>query len=177
MNEVWIVSVSQSVSRRVIHISTSPLCSIVDKVLSWPRYNGLIRLLHADPFLIRRAARRLRCRLDAGHRFQRRERIDRILPLPKARFNHDPIGKRHILERMAIDTQSATEHVRLSVDMDGRTSRCIRWPRGGSVLRSGSWLLAPGQNELLLDATGWPAGKLELSVLTRRDLMKLDFER
>ena len=27
----------------------------------------------------------------------------------------------------------------------------------GSVLRSGSWLLAPGQNELVLDATTWPS--------------------
>ena len=47
----------------------------------------------------------------------------------------------------------------------------------GKVLRSGSWLLAPGPNELVLDATQWPAGTLQLSVLTRKDLMKLDFRR
>ena len=47
----------------------------------------------------------------------------------------------------------------------------------GRVLRSGSWLLAPGKNELVLDAKEWPSGTLELSVLTKQDLMKLDFTR
>ena len=37
--------------------------------------------------------------------------------------------------------------------------------------------LAPGPNELILDAREWPSGTLELSVLTKKDLMKLDFER
>lgn len=131
-------------------------------------------------FLICRAARLAASAavLTPAIAFSAETRTDRILPLPKARFNHDPIGKRHILERMAIDTQSAAEHVRLSVDMD--TEDFVLYQVAtpdGSVLRSGSWLLAPGQNELVLDATTWPFGKLELSVLTRSDLMKLDFER
>ena len=131
-------------------------------------------------FLIRRAARvaAYAAVLTPAIAFSAETRTDRILPLRKARFNHDPIGKRHILERMVIDTQSATEHVRLSVDMDREDFVLYQVATpDGSVLRSGSWLLAPGQNELVLDATTWPFGKLELSVLTRSDLMRLDFER
>lgn len=131
-------------------------------------------------FLIRRAARVAASAavLTPTLAYSMETAIERELLLPKARVHHDPVGKRHLLERMAIDTDSRPERVLLSLDMDTEDFVLyqVATPEG-KVLRSGSWLLAPGQNELLLDATGWPAGKLELSVLTRRDLMKLDFER
>ena len=79
---------------------------------------------------------------------------------------------------MTIDTESRSDRITLSVDMDTEDFVLyqVATPEG-KVLRSGSWLLAPGPNELVLDAKQWPAGTLELSVLTRKDLMKLDFER
>ena len=79
---------------------------------------------------------------------------------------------------MTIDTESRSDRITLSVDMDTEDFVLyqVATPEG-KVLRSGSWLLAPGPNELVLDAKLWPAGTLELSVLTRKDLMKLDFER
>lgn len=134
----------------------------------------------SNHFLIRRAARVAASAavLTPSLAFSTEAVIHRELPLPKARYHHDPVGKRHILERMAIDTDTRPERVLLSVDMDKEDFVLyqVATPEG-KVLRSGSWLLAPGQNELVLDARTWPSGKLELSVLTRRDLMKLDFER
>ena len=98
--------------------------------------------------------------------------------IPVQRTVHDPVGKRHLLERMVIDTQSRQDRITLTVDMDKEDFVLyqVATPEG-RVLRSGSWLLAPGANELSLDAKQWPSGTLELSVLTRKDLMKLDFER
>ena len=98
--------------------------------------------------------------------------------LPKNRISiKDPIGKKHILERMVINTE-ARERVILNVEME--TESFVLYQVGtpeGKVLKSGSWLLAPGNNELVLDARDWPTGTLELSVLTKKDLMKLDFTR
>jgi len=98
--------------------------------------------------------------------------------IPSRRTVHDPIGKQHILERMSIDTESRSDRIMLTVDMDKEDFVLyqVATPEG-KVLHSGSWLLAPGHNELVLDARQWPSGTLELSVLTRMDLMKLDFER
>jgi len=131
-------------------------------------------------FLIRRAAHVAvyAAVLTPSIAFGAETSTDRILPVPKARFNHDPIGKRHILERMVIDIQSATENIRLSVDMDKDDFVLyhVATPKG-KVQRSEHWFSAPGQNEFVLDACTWPGGKLELSMLTRRDLMKLEFER
>ena len=79
---------------------------------------------------------------------------------------------------MVIDTQSRQDRITLTVDMDKEDFVLYQVATpDGKVLRSGSWLLAPGANELSLDAKQWPYGILELSVLTRKDLMKLDFER
>ena len=89
----------------------------------------------------------------------------------------DPIHKKHLLERMVINTEAA-ERVILSVEME--EENFVLYQVGtpeGKVLKSGSWLLAPGNNELVLDARDWPTGTLELSVLTKKDLMKLDFTR
>jgi hypothetical protein len=89
----------------------------------------------------------------------------------------DPIGKKHLLERLVIDTNQK-DRVVLSVEMENENF--VLYQVGtpdGKVLRSGSWLLAPGANELVLDARDWPSGTLELSVLTKQDLMKLDFTR
>lgn len=89
----------------------------------------------------------------------------------------EPIHKKHLLERIQIDTESK-ERVILRVEME--QENFVLYQVGlpdGRVLRSGSWLLAPGPNELILDAKEWPLGTLELSVLTKKDLMKLDFER
>lgn len=98
--------------------------------------------------------------------------------LPKTRITvKDPIGKKHLLERMVIDTTQENRVV-LSVEME--VENFVLYQVGtpeGKVLRSGSWLLAPGPNELVLDAHDWPSGTLELSVLTKQDLMKLDFTR
>ena len=131
-------------------------------------------------FLIRRAARVAASAavLTPAMAYSTEAVIDRELHLPKARIVHDPVGKRHLLERMAIDANSKPERVLLSVDMDKEDFVLyqVATPEG-KVLRSGSWLLAPGKNELVLDARQWPLGKLELSVLTRSDLMKLDFVR
>ena len=79
---------------------------------------------------------------------------------------------------MIIDTQSKQDRITLTVDMDKEDFVLyqVATPEG-KVLRSGSWLLAPGANALSLDAKQWPSGTLELSVLTRKDLMKLAFER
>ena len=98
--------------------------------------------------------------------------------LPAERVILDPVGKQHLLERMTIDTESRSDRITLSVDMETEDFVLyqVATPEG-KVLRSGSWLLAPGPNELVLDAKQWPAGTLELSVLTRKDLMKLDFRR
>ena len=98
--------------------------------------------------------------------------------LPAQRVIHDPVGKQHLLERMTIDTETRSDRITLSVDMDMEDFVLyqVATPEG-KVLRSGSWLLAPGPNELVLDAKQWPAGTLQLSVLTRKDLMKLDFRR
>ena len=98
--------------------------------------------------------------------------------MPTARTVHEPIGKRHLLERMVIDTSTKNERVMLSVDMDKEDFVLYQVATvEGKVLRSGSWLLAPGSNELVLDASKWPFGTLELSVLTRKDLMKIPFDR
>ena len=79
---------------------------------------------------------------------------------------------------MVIDTQSRTGRDTLTVDMDKEDFVLYQVATpDGKVLRSGSLALAPGANELSLDAKQWPSGTLELSVLTRKDLMKLDFER
>lgn len=98
--------------------------------------------------------------------------------LPKNRISiPDPIGKKHILERMVINTE-VRERVILNVEMEAESF--VLYQVGtpeGKVLKSGSWLLAPGNNELVLDARDWPTGTLELSVLTKKDLMKLDFTR
>ena len=98
--------------------------------------------------------------------------------LPAQRVIHDPVGKHHLLERMTIDTETRSDRITLSVDMDTEDFVLyqVATPEG-KVLRSGSWLLAPGPNELVIDAKQWPAGTLQLSVLTRKDLMKLDFRR
>ena len=100
------------------------------------------------------------------------------ISLPAQRVIHDPVGKQHLLERMTIDTETRSDRITLSVDMDTEDFVLyqVATPEG-KVLRSGSWLLAPGPNELVLDAKQWPAGTLQLSVLTRKDLMKLDFRR
>ena len=83
-----------------------------------------------------------------------------------------------MLERMVIDTSTKNERVLLSVDMEKEDFVLYQVATvEGKVLRSGSWLLAPGSNELVLDASKWPFGTLELSVLTRKDLMKIPFER
>ena len=99
-------------------------------------------------------------------------------PLPKNRISMaDPFHKKHLLERMVINTEAA-ERVILSVEME--EENFVLYQVGtpeGKVLKSGSWLLAPGNNELVLDARDWPTGTLELSVLTKKDLMKLDFTR
>ncbi len=98
--------------------------------------------------------------------------------LPDHRTVHDPIGKQHLLERMSIDTESKRDRITLTVDMEKEDFVLYQVATpDGKVLRSGSWLLAPGPNELALDAKKWPSGTLELSVLTRKDLMKLDFRR
>ena len=98
--------------------------------------------------------------------------------MPTERTFYEPIGKRHLLERMVIDTSSKEERVVLTVDMEKEDFVLYQVAtEGGKVLRSGSWLLAPGSNELVLDAREWPFGTLELSVLTRKDLMKIPFER
>ena len=98
--------------------------------------------------------------------------------MPSSRITvTDPIGKKHILERMVIDTKDQ-ERIVLSVEME--EENFVLYQIGtpdGRVLLSGSWLLAPGANELVLDAMDWPSGTLELSVLTKKDLMKLDFTR
>jgi len=98
--------------------------------------------------------------------------------LPKGRIAvTDPVHKKHILERMVIDT-ATPDRVILKVEQE--QENFVLYQVGtpdGKVLRSGSWLLAPGPNELVLDAKGWPTGTLELSVLTKKDLMKLDFTR
>ena len=79
---------------------------------------------------------------------------------------------------MVIDTSTKNERVILSVDMEKEDFVLYQVStEEGRVLRSGSWLLAPGTNELVLDARQWPFGSLELSVLTRKDLMKIPFER
>ena len=103
---------------------------------------------------------------------------DTPFALPDHRTVHDPIGKQHILERISIDTESMKDRITLTVDMEKEDFVLyqVATPEG-KVLRSGSWLLAPGPNELAIDAKKWPAGTLELSVLTRKDLMKLDFRR
>ncbi len=98
--------------------------------------------------------------------------------LPNHRAVHDPIGRQHILERISIDTESMKDRITLTVDMEKEDFVLYQVATpDGKVLRSGSWLLAPGPNELALDAKKWPSGTLELSVLTRKDLMKLDFRR
>jgi hypothetical protein len=98
--------------------------------------------------------------------------------LPDHRTVHDPVGKQHILERMSIDTESKKDRITLTVDMEKEDFVLYQVATpDGKVLRSGSWLLAPGPNELAIDAKKWPSGTLELSVLTRKDLMKLDFRR
>jgi hypothetical protein len=98
--------------------------------------------------------------------------------LPTERTIHDPVGKLHLLERMVIDTSTKNERVILSVDMEKEDFVLYQVStEEGRVLRSGSWLLAPGTKELVLDARQWPFGSLELSVLTRKDLMKIPFER
>ena len=53
-------------------------------------------------FLIRRAAcvAASAAVLTPAFAFSTETRTDRMLPLAKARLNHDPIGKRHILQRM-----------------------------------------------------------------------------
>lgn len=98
--------------------------------------------------------------------------------MPTSRITvEDPVHKKHLLERIEINTESK-ECVVLRVDM--KQENFVLYQVGlpdGRVLRSGSWLLAPGPNELILDARDWPSGTLELSVLTKKDLMKLDFER
>jgi hypothetical protein len=98
--------------------------------------------------------------------------------LPSHRISTaDPIDKKHILERMVIDTESA-DRIVLTVEMENENFVLFQvGTPDGKVLRSGSWLLAPGPNELVLDARDWPSGTLELSVLTKQDLMKLDFIR
>ena len=103
---------------------------------------------------------------------------DTPFALPDHRTVHDPIGKHHILERISIDTESMKDRITLTVDMEKEDFVLyqVATPEG-KVLRSGSWLLAPGPNELAIDAKKWPTGTLELSVLTRKDLMKLDFRR
>ena len=79
---------------------------------------------------------------------------------------------------MVIDTSTKNERVVLTVDMEKEDFVLYQVAtEEGRVLRSGSWLLAPGANELILDAHNWPFGTLELSVLTRKDLMKIPFER
>ena len=97
--------------------------------------------------------------------------------MPTSRVVHDPAGKKHLLERLTIDTHRADE-ITLAVDMDREDFVLYQVSTpDGTILRSGSWLLAPGPNALTLDAQQWPSGELELSVLTRKDLLKLEFQR
>jgi hypothetical protein len=134
----------------------------------------------AKHFLIRRATRTAAASaaLLAPATYSLASTAESAFALPSHRITvKDPIHKKHLLERIQIDTDSK-EHVVLSVEMEEENFVLyqVGLP-GGRVLRSGSWLLAPGPNELILDAREWPSGTLELSVLTKKDLMKLDFER
>jgi hypothetical protein len=134
----------------------------------------------AKHFLIRRATRTAAASAAplAPATYSLASTAESAFALPSHRITvKDPIHKKHLLERIQIDTDSK-EHVVLSVEMEEENFVLyqVGLP-GGRVLRSGSWLLAPGPNELILDAREWPSGTLELSVLTKKDLMKLDFER
>lgn len=134
----------------------------------------------AKHFLIRRAGRAAAASaaMLAPVSFSVAATADIAWSMPSKRIAvEDPVHKKHLLERIQIDTDSQ-ERVVLRVDMD--EENFVLFQVGmpdGRVLRSGSWLLAPGPNELVLDARTWPSGTLELSVLTKKDLMKLDFER
>ena len=134
----------------------------------------------AKHFLIRRATRTAAASaaMLAPAAFSMATTAESAFVLPSNRITvKDPIHKKHLLERILIDTDSK-ERVVLRVEME--EENFVLYQVGlpnGRVLRSGSWLLAPGPNELILDAKEWPLGTLELSVLTKKDLMKLDFER
>ena len=115
-------------------------------------------------FLIRRAARVAASAavLTPTLAYSMETAIERELLLPKARVHHDPVGKRHLLERMAIDTDSRPERVLLSMDMDTEDFVLyqVATPEG-KVLRSGSWLLAPRSERTPLGrhrVAGWKAG-------------------
>ncbi len=132
-------------------------------------------------FLIRRAAGTAAASaaiLTPVSAFSLASTADEAWSMPANRITvKDPIGKKHLLERLVIDTNQK-DRVVLSVEMENENF--VLYQVGtpdGKVLRSGSWLLAPGANELVLDARDWPSGTLELSVLTKQDLMKLDFTR
>ncbi|MBL6646023.1 MAG: hypothetical protein ISP55_06195 [Flavobacteriales bacterium] len=134
----------------------------------------------SDHFLIRRAARAAAASaaMLSPVTFSVAATADTTWAMPTSRITvEDPVHKKHLLERIEINTESK-ECVVLRVDM--KEENFVLYQVGlpdGRVLRSGSWLLAPGPNELILDARDWPSGTLELSVLTKKDLMKLDFER
>lgn len=134
----------------------------------------------SDHFLIRRAARAAAASaaMLSPVTFSVAATADTTWAMPTSRITvEDPVHKKHLLERIEINTESK-ECVVLRVDM--KQENFVLYQVGlpdGWVLRSGSWLLAPGPNELILDARDWPSGTLELSVLTKKDLMKLDFER
>jgi len=134
----------------------------------------------SDHFLIRRAARAAAASaaMLSPVTFSVAATADTTWAMPTSRITvEDPVHKKHLLERIEINTESK-ECVVLRVDM--KQENFVLYQVGlpdGRVLRSGSWLLAPGPNELILDARDWPSGTLELSVLTKKDLMKLDFER
>jgi len=134
----------------------------------------------AKHFLIRRATRTAAASaaMLVPAAFSMATTAESAFVLPTHRITvKEPIHKKHLLERIQIDTESK-ERVVLRVDME--QENFVLYQVGlpdGKVLRSGSWLLAPGPNELILDAREWPSGTLELSVLTKKDLMKLDFER
>lgn len=132
-------------------------------------------------FLIRRAARAAAASaaiLAPVSIFSLATAHDATWTLPSYRVAvKDPIGKKHLLERMEIDTNDLHRVVlRVEMEQESFVLYQVGTP-DGRVLRSGSWLLAPGKNELVLDAKEWPSGTLELSVLTKQDLMKLDFTR
>ncbi|HCZ07671.1 MAG TPA: hypothetical protein DHV07_00780 [Flavobacteriales bacterium] len=162
------------------HFNSVFPCAIVNSVLSCPPFTTAFGHAMAKHFLIRRATRTAAASaaLLAPATYSLASTAETAFALPSHRITvKDPIHKKHLLERIQIDTDSK-EHVVLSVEMEEENFVLyqVGLP-GGRVLRSGSWLLAPGPNELILDAREWPSGTLELSVLTKKDLMKLDFER
>jgi hypothetical protein len=155
-------------------------CAIVNDVLSCRPITTALGHAMAKHFLIRRATRTAAASaaMLAPVAFSMATTAESAFVLPSNRITvKDPIHKKHLLERILIDTDSR-ERVVLRVEME--EENFVLFQVGlpnGRVLRSGSWLLAPGPNELILDAREWPSGTLELSVLTKKDLMKLDFER